>query len=288
MLYHRSAKTQVADKLLWPRIKMRRSAHSKIVLPLINSLSAEMEKFTAPSKSKDHTHFMKMRPPQHHPRDPYQGDGAQYSSNRDAQVARAREIDQLSTVLIDYGVKAVKRNPIKVSLYVVGLLICLLFNGIQPSPEASASFENQMTNIDYRRSEVAGMNAEMAYQRYYNSKGWFSCNELCQENKKNYETLTAQYKREQAIISDKLSDAKSTLGLFSDFGVQETRSMFWEKFGMGKSFATRQTKFDALFMGIGAMGRDETIVNYALRLIIRALFNFTLGVCMAVLTFVGR
>jgi hypothetical protein len=45
----------------------------------------------------------------------------------------------------------------------------------------------------------------------------------------------------------------------------------------GKNFASRQTKWDALFMGIRAMGRDESIVSYAFRLILTMAFNFTLG-----------
>ena len=40
---------------------------------------------------------------------------------------------------------------------------------------------------------------------------------------------------------------------------------FWTRFSQGKGFAQRQTKWDALFMGISAMGRDESFVNYLLR-----------------------
>lgn len=208
------------------------------------------------------------------------------SSTRDQQLARAREIDQLSTVLVDVGVRFVKRNPIKVGLYVVGLLICLLFNGISVSQEQNINFEKQLSSIDYSASQNAGMEADIAYDRYYRSKGWFfSCNQQCQINKEAYEQALNRYKHEQAQISGQLSAAKSSLGLYSEFGVSETRNMFWDRFGMGKSFATRQTKYDALFMGLGAMGRDESLVNYLMRIIIRALFNFTLGVCMAVVTF---
>ena len=39
-------------------------------------------------------------------------------------------------------------------------------------------------------------------------------------------------------------------------------------------------------MGIGAMGRDESLVSYILRLCMSMLFNFTLGVCGAVIAFV--
>ena len=45
----------------------------------------------------------------------------------------------------------------------------------------------------------------------------------------------------------------------------------------GKSFAQRQSKWDALFMGIGAMGRDENLLSYILRLLLSVAFNFTIG-----------
>ena len=46
---------------------------------------------------------------------------------------------------------------------------------------------------------------------------------------------------------------------------------------LGKNFATRQTKWDALFMGIQAMGRDEHLISYLFRLLLTMAFNFTFG-----------
>ena len=41
----------------------------------------------------------------------------------------ADDLDYISTALITGGINTVKRNPIKFSLYLIGLLLCLLFNG---------------------------------------------------------------------------------------------------------------------------------------------------------------
>lgn len=89
----------------------------------------------------------------------------------------------------------------------------------------------------------------------------------------------------RANEEQKVAEAKSALGIFSDYGVQETRNLFWERFAQGKGFATRQSKWDALFLGLRAMGRDENLASYLLRLVIQVLFNFTLGVCGAVIAF---
>eukprot|EP01036_Dinobryon_divergens_P029639 gene29639-38763_t len=148
------------------------------------------------------------------------------SSERDRQILRAREIDKMSTVMITFGVNVVKKNPIKVGAYVVGLLLCLFFN-------------------------VCSMNKEEM-----------------EEAKKFYTVLQVQEQQSTAT-------AKSKLGV----GVGETRDLFWRRFSQGKGFAARQTKWDALFLGISAMGRDEG-------LILNMLFNFTIGLIGAVVTFI--
>ena len=180
-----------------------------------------------------------------------------------------------------------KRNPIKVGFYLIGILICLFFNGLSISPVANELFESKLASIDYGPLDIASRDFEIAQHRYQQSKGWFwTCNDSCQSHKQGLEFATVEYKKQQQIVADKMSEAKSNVGIFSKFGVAETRNLFWERFGQGKAFATRQSKYDMLFYGISAMGRDEAFVNYILRVIMAALFNFTLGVCGAVVAFI--
>ena len=127
----------------------------------------------------------------------------------------ARNIDRMSTVLIDAGVHVVKRNPIKVGGYLFGILLCLFFNVctralqlalLRPhlfsySPVSSSpppilfprfqgwqTSELQMTQYtqtleglsDYKLVEQTKMEVDAAYRDYYRVKGWFSCNAQCQ------------------------------------------------------------------------------------------------------------
>jgi hypothetical protein len=62
--------------------------------------------------------------------------------------------------------------------------------------------------------------------------------------------------------------------------------MFWTRFTQGKQFATTQSKWDAMFIGISAMGRDEKMIEYIMRLVMRVLINFTIGVFGAVVAFI--
>jgi hypothetical protein len=53
----------------------------------------------------------------------------------------------------------------------------------------------------------------------------------------------------------------------SEYGVSETKELFWSCFAGGKNFAKRSSWYDMMFMGMGSMvmGRDESMVEFLLR-----------------------
>jgi hypothetical protein len=207
-------------------------------------------------------------------------------SSREEQLIAAREIDRASTVLINAGIQVVKNNKLKVGGYILGLLLCLFFTGFKVTDVQRAEYYEELNKVDNTALYETGALLNEAYNGYHRSKGWFSCDALCQTYKKDmesYERLLHTLKKEEAA---KIATAKSKLGIFSEYAVEETRNLFWERFGQGKGFAQRQTKWDALFYGISAMGRDEKLVSYIFRLLLSFLFNFTIGVVGAVVVFI--
>ena len=198
----------------------------------------------------------------------------------------AREIDSLSTVLIDAGWSFVKRNPIPVGAYMLGALICFSFTGFASPPEKIAEFERKVAQIDHQLYDVAALNLAKADEEYRRSKGWFTCDKYCQHNKANLLQAQQEFELVRRSVEKQQRDAKSTLGIFSSYGVGETRDLFWLRFSQGKGFATRQSTMHALFMGIRAMSRDESFLEYFLRLFLNILFNFTLGMFGAVVAFI--
>lgn len=54
------------------------------------------------------------------------------------------------------------------------------------------------------------------------------------------------------------------MGIFSEYGVQETRDVFWSTFAGGKDFAQRQSMWDLLFSGL-RWGRDEELFSVVIR-----------------------
>lgn len=85
---------------------------------------------------------------------------------------------------------------------------------------------------------------------------------------------------------NRMSDAKSTAGLFSEVGVGEVKDAFWDYFTNGKKFAKRQTMWDMLFIGMRSMGRDESFLQYAFEILLKALINFSLGLIMTFFIFI--
>lgn len=81
------------------------------------------------------------------------------------------------------------------------------------------------------------------------SKGWFTCDKRCQLYKIDYDIANNELKYQQSEEQRIIADAKSNVGIFSSFGVEEARDMFWRRFSDGKNFAKRQTMWDAMFMG---------------------------------------
>lgn len=127
----------------------------------------------------------------------------------------------------------------------------------------------------------------MSRHHYESSRGWFwTCNTpLCQANKARMNVDLAAYSVLRAEEHELMKDAKQSVGLFSEHGVQDTREMFWQKFQSGKDFASRQTKWDIIFAGISAIGRDEKIANFLFRIVSSFLLNITIGLCGAVVAF---
>ena len=205
---------------------------------------------------------------------------------RQHQQLQVRELERVSTVLIDAGIQVIKKNPIPTGLYFVGLLLCLFFNGINPTEIQQKKYVEAINKIDSIEITNAADNFYDADAIYRRSKGWFSCDKRCQNNKIRMQDALLIYNKVRKQEENLIADAKSSVGLFSSYGVSETRNLFWERFAQGKGFAQRQSKWDAIFMGISAMARDESMISYILRVLMSMLFNFTIGVFGAVVAFI--
>jgi len=161
------------------------------------------------------------------------------SSRRDEHIANAREIDRMSTVLIDFGYNFVKRNPIPTVLYFIGILICLIFNGFATSDLQRSQYIEALQKIDHNTIDNANYEFYNAEQNYFRSRGWFfTCDTRCQELKYIMTEAALTLKEELRKEQNAIGEAKSLVGLFSNFGILETRELFWTRFSQGKKICT--------------------------------------------------
>jgi len=86
----------------------------------------------------------------------------------------------------------------------------------------------------------------------------------------------------------RMSDAKAVAGVFSEVAVDEVKDSFWQNFFAGKTFAKRQSMWDAMFIGIRSMSRhrDESWIEFGLKVLMQVLLNFSVGLLMALVMFI--
>ena len=191
-------------------------------------------------------------------------------------------------VLVAQSISAfAKRHKVITSSYLFGILFLLLLgSGTKLTASQLRQYNTILDSINVQAEYDASMAYSSAYAEYKSRKGWVSCDPLCQRSKRRMESSKAHLDAIRAEGYARMSDAKATAGIFSEVGVEEVTDSFWSYFSAGKQYAKRQSMWDALFMGMRHMSRDESFVEYALRMLMQVLINFSMGLVMALLVFV--
>eukprot|EP00960_Hanusia_phi_P053805 762462-Hanusia_phi.AAC.8 len=194
-------------------------------------------------------------------------------------------------VVVYRGAKAiVQKFPVMTFLYILGLCLMLFATGMMPSEGANEEYSRLLQEAEYETSMVDQLERKVAVQsrKYHESRGFlgFSCDSSCMHAYENLQKLQKQLHEAKSQQFKALSEAKSKVGIFSLYAVEEARELFWGTFAQGKGFAKRASMWDLLFMGLGSMGRDEGLASFILRFVIQVLFNFTLGLVGALVAFI--
>lgn len=210
--------------------------------------------------------------------------------NRNAQgqpiQLRVPSTSDLGALAIE-GVKSfARRNKVVTGSYLFGLLVLIIAGtGTQLTFEQRREYNRIMSTIDLEAEYDASSKYAYANQAYRATKGWFTCDSLCTRNKNRMDNAKLVLDEIRAEGNNRMSDAKATAGLFSEIGVGEVKDSFWEYFASGKKFAKRQSMWDAMFIGMRSMSRDESMVEYALKVLMQFLINFSMGLVMALFIF---
>ncbi|CAJ1950624.1 unnamed protein product [Cylindrotheca closterium] len=207
--------------------------------------------------------------------------------NRQQQIVGLPEPSDLGRMIIRGVPRFAKRHKVISGSYIIGILTILLIgSGTKLNLDQRREYNSIMQTIDLQAEFDASQDFFIADSAYRASKGWFTCDGLCQRNKKRMEESKHRLDLIRKEGEARMSDAKSVAGLFSEVGVGEVQESFWGYFASGKQFAKRQSMWDAMFMSFRSMRRDEKFVEYALNVLMQVLVNFSMGLVMALVLFV--
>jgi hypothetical protein len=185
--------------------------------------------------------------------------------------------------------KISRRHPYKVSLYLLGMMLFLVFRGIEPSTEAVLKYQKLLKKAEtshyYEGNTRRDM--EIARSEYYQSKGWFSCDSICTKKYEKYIELENKLNRMSSDKQSFLREAKQQLGVYSSYAVDEVKQLVYKAYEMGTASAQRMTMFDAVEFAIFGNKKDETLISVLLRLFMQFLVNWTVGLCFAFFAFLG-
>jgi len=175
-------------------------------------------------------------------------------------------------------------------LWAAGLALMLFVSGVAVSEEADEAFGRLLegAQVENRAVEAVELRAVQQSARYHNSRGFlgFTCNAACQREKIKHDALQKEWRAAKEAQFKALSAAKSQVGVWSVYAVQEARDLFWGTFAKGKAYAKRASMWDLLFVGLDSMGRDEGLASFVIRIIFNVLINFTMGLIGALVAFI--
>lgn len=204
-----------------------------------------------------------------------------------ALLARLPEPGDVGTMVLQGATSFARRNKVITGGYLFGLLVLILGGtGTRLSLRQRHEYNRIMDSIDLQTEYAVSERYARALHNYRSTKGWFSCDGLCQRNKQRMEQIKLELDDVRAEGHARMSDAKSIAGLWSEVGVGQVKDSFWSYFNQGKQFAKRQSMWDAMFIGFRSMSRDESMVEYALKLLMQVLINFSMGLVVALAVFI--
>jgi hypothetical protein len=213
--------------------------------------------------------------------------------NMNQQLTRLPEVHEVGSLLVQGAKQFAVRNKYITAWYLFGVLIIgglIIAGGGKPLSRAQRAEYNRILSTIDVAAEYDALDAyAAATHRYRATRGWFwSCDSVCQRYKQDMKRAEHRLMAIKAESNARMSHAKSVAGLFSDVAVDEMTDSFWQNFAAGKRFAKRQTGWDIMWMAIRgiARGRDESWGEYAIKIIMHILINFTMGLLSALLFFV--
>ena len=207
----------------------------------------------------------------------------------DDRIERRRNTDELATVrrlIPSPGPKSVGF----LVWWVLGLYALFLAGApYTPTVQEEQRYADLMTQAVFSEELRQAQHALMVEQRQLDEVNvWFwwtrsPYDRLVPEARRRVAEARAIFDAESRQRDELVSEAKSTVGIWSAYGVEEVRERFWKAYQSGKDFAKRMTWWDVLLGGVSR--RDEEAWVSIMRWVGQIMMNFTVGLISALVSF---
>lgn len=217
-------------------------------------------------------------------------DPAYAPPNGGQQVAVLPAVGDVTSLIVTGAGRFARANPILTGSYLFGIAVLLFFSsGIPLTAEKHVKYHRILKTIDLQAEFTATQSYWNARNDYLATKGWFfSCDKTCQRNKARMQQAERHLAEVRKVGDEKMREAKRTVGVLSSVAAEEIRESFWQYFDAGKQFAKRRSMWDLFFMSFRSMrrGRDESMLEFGLKVLLQVLVNFSMGLMIALVMFV--
>ena len=185
------------------------------------------------------------------------------------------------------------KTTVTLTLYLFGLFVAFVARPpVTITDQMQTRYFEMMDTADAvdaaPRAEAERLLADVSMARYraetwgwrFNSERKERVYKLRSLEKERLKEATVYRKRRDAMVKE----AKGELGLWSQLGIDEAKSLFRKAYERGKLFATRSSYYDTFFLILGGRS-DDSMVELLVRWGFTVLTNFTAGMFSAVVNF---
>mmetsp|Transcript_13739 Transcript_13739/g.17902 ORF Transcript_13739/g.17902 Transcript_13739/m.17902 type:complete len:311 (-) Transcript_13739:45-977(-) len=182
-------------------------------------------------------------------------------------------------------VKSLLANPkfrTAVAFWALGLFLCLFAQAPFTVSEEKQQIYEGLLDRAHSFEGYAPLEEELyeAQTRLDEVHVWFwrfrePYSRLVPERKQDVAEVMSRIKVLDVERDKMIVEAKSTVGIWSQYSIDEARSKFWNAFEKGKVFAKRRSFWDTLFMVMSR--KDENVISFVLSWVFQVIINFTFG-----------
>jgi hypothetical protein len=192
-------------------------------------------------------------------------------------------------------IKVARKHFIITCVYLLGIALALVGAGLNVDPHLAHSFERKMEETIHSSSKemlrLVGRLRE-AEDLYYRHKGWFTCDEICTRYYHTVSSLKEEIGHLKMKQDARMLETRMSVGAWSSYAIADLRKSFWESWERGKEAAKRLTMFDAVFMGMNAIGgssvgsRDDSFLYTMFQILLQFLLNLSFGLTTSLIVFI--